>query len=223
MIQVLNKVTSKEDNKKEKDGTSMGRADIDKKVQMIAGKSGKELKQIFMKMYPNLFKGLEKMEPKQHIKMKEDISPKVHPPRKILASLRKKIKEELDNMEKTGVIRKIDEATEWVNSVVVVEKPTGGLTICLDLRDLNKAIKRKYYQLLTFEEIARRSSVAKLFTKLGANKGYCQIPLDEESIRLKTFNTPLGRYQFTRLPYGVHSAQEVSHKRINQSLMAYHQ
>ena len=61
MIQILIKVTSKEDNKKEKGGASMERADIEKKVDMIAGKSGKELKQTIMKMYPNLFKGLEKI------------------------------------------------------------------------------------------------------------------------------------------------------------------
>ena len=48
------------------------------------------------------------------------------------------------------------------------------------------------------------------------NKGYWQIPFDKESIRLTTFNKPLGRYQFTSLPYGVHSAQEVFQKRINQ-------
>ena len=57
-----------------------------------------------------------------------------------------------------------------------------------------------------------------MFTKLDAKKGYWQIPLDEESIRLSAFNTPSGRYQFARLPFGVHSAQEVFHKRINQSL-----
>ena len=51
-----NEVTSKEDNKKEKDKASMERPDIEKKVEMIAGKSGKELKQTIMKMYPNLFK-----------------------------------------------------------------------------------------------------------------------------------------------------------------------
>ena len=61
MIQILIKVTSKEDNKKEKDGASMERTDIEKKVEMIAGKSGKELKQTTMKMYPNLSKGLEKI------------------------------------------------------------------------------------------------------------------------------------------------------------------
>ena len=43
MIQILLEVTSKEDNKKEKDGTSMEIADVKKKVEMITGKSGKEL------------------------------------------------------------------------------------------------------------------------------------------------------------------------------------
>ena len=40
-IQILNKVTSEEDNKKEKDRKSMESADIEKKIEMIAGKSGK--------------------------------------------------------------------------------------------------------------------------------------------------------------------------------------
>ena len=75
-------------------------ADIEKKVEVIAGKSGKEQKQTIIKMYPNLFKGLGNMESEHHIKLNEDISPNVHPPRKIPASLREKIKEELANMEK---------------------------------------------------------------------------------------------------------------------------
>ena len=40
--------------------------------------------------------------------------------------------------------------------MVVMEKPSGGLRICLDSKDLNKAIEKKYYQLPTFEEIASR-------------------------------------------------------------------
>ena len=91
-------------------------------------------------------------------------------------------------MKKTGVIRKICEPAEWVNSMVVVEKPSEGLRICLYVRDLNKAIQSEYYQLQTFEEIASRLSAAKLFTKL------------DENIRPTTFNKPFGRYQFTRLP-----------------------
>ena len=93
------------------------------------------------------------MDPEHHIKLKEDISPKMHPPRKIPASFQEKTKKELDKMEKAGVIRKTD-----------------NLRICLDPRDLNKAIKREYYQLPTFEEIGSRLSGAKLFTKLGCKK-----------------------------------------------------
>jgi hypothetical protein len=119
-------------------------------------------------------------------------------------------------MEKTGVITRVDEPTEWVNSLVVVEKPNGQLRLCLDPRDLNKAIKREHYQLPTFEEISTRLCGANNFTKLDANKGYWQIPLDKDSSMLTTMNTPFGRFRFTRLPYGIHSAQEVFHKRINQ-------
>ena len=132
---------------------------------------------------PTLFKGLEVMKTEHHIKLNVNATPVVHPPRKILMGLRDHLKKELDSMENTGVIKKVDEPTEWVNSLVVGEKPNGDLRICLDPRDLNKAIKREYYQLPTFEEISSRLSGAKVFTKLDANKGYWQIPLDEESIK----------------------------------------
>ena len=61
-----------------------------------------------------------------------------------------------------------------------------------------------------------RLSDATIFTKLDANKGYWQIPLDYDSSLLTTVNTPFGCYRFKRLPFGVHSAQEVFHKRIQQ-------
>ena len=38
---------------------------------------------------------------------------------------RERVKEELDCMEKLGVIRKAEEPTEWVSSLVVMEKPNG--------------------------------------------------------------------------------------------------
>ena len=52
-------------------------------------------------------------------------------------------------------------------------------------------------------------SSAKYFTKLDANNAYCQIELDEESSKLLTFNSPFGRYQFLRMPYGIHSVSDV--------------
>ena len=82
-------------------------------------------------------------------------------------------------MEKNSVIKRIKEPIDWINSLVLVEKPDGYLRICLDPRDLNKAIKTEHYQLPTFDEIAGRLTGATKFTKLDANKRYWQRPLDE--------------------------------------------
>ena len=70
-------------------------------------------------------------------------------------------------MEKMKVIKKVEEPTDWVNAMVVVEKPhTKKLRICLDPRQLNKAILREHYQLPTLEDILTRLTGAKVFSKL---------------------------------------------------------
>ena len=99
--------------------------------------------------------------------------------------------------------------------MVAVENPDSSLRLCLNPRDLNKVIKREHFQQPTFEDISVRLAGATHFTKLDAKKGYWQIPLDEESTKLTTMNTPFGRYKFLRLPFGIHSAQEVFHRIIN--------
>ena len=37
-------------------------------------------------------------------------------------------------MEAKGIICKVTEPTEWVNSLICVEKPNGKLRVCLDLK-----------------------------------------------------------------------------------------
>jgi hypothetical protein len=95
-------------------------------------------------------------------------------------------------MEANGIIQKVDGPTVWVNSMVVNEKRSGKLRICIDPRDLNKAILREHYQLPTQQEITSRLTGAKYFGKLDATSGFWQMPLDEESSFLTTFNTPFG-------------------------------
>ena len=114
-----------------------------------------------------------------------------------------------------NVIAKVDEPTEWVSSLVIVEKKNGNLRICLDPRDLNKAIMREHYKLPSREEIASQFTGAKIFSKLDASSGFWQVQLDDASSRLCTFITPFGRYRFLRLPFGISSAPEVYHKIIH--------
>ena len=79
-----------------------------------------------------------------HIELDSKVKPVIHPPWKIALSLQPKLERELDDMVKQGIIVPVDEPTDWVNSLDIREKPIGSLRICLDPRDLNKAIKREH-------------------------------------------------------------------------------
>ena len=128
--------------------------------------------------------------------------------------LRAKLEQELRRMQALGIITPVSEPTDWVSSIVTVEKPNGSLRVCLDPRNLNKAIKRHHHRLPTTDEILSRMAGAKYFTKLDASNAFWQVQLDDESSRLLTFNTHIGRFRFLRMPYGIHSASEICQAKI---------
>ena len=160
--------------------------------------------------YSDVFEGLGCItDALYNIKIDKNAKPIVHPPRKVPVTLRPKIQKELKRMEELDVIEKVEEPTDWVNSMVTIIKPNGKLRICIDPRDLNKAVKRDYYPMTTIDEIVTRMPNAKVFSVLDARSGFWQVKLDTPSARLCTFNTPFGRYMFKRLPFGLSSSQDV--------------
>lgn len=167
--------------------------------------------------FDDLFTGLGCLPGQHHIQINKDIPPVVHAPRRVPVALKSKIVEELQRMEKLGVITRQHEPTDWVNSMVTVVKPNK-IRICIDPKDLNQAIKREHYPLLTVEEVVSSMPKAKVFSVVDANHGFWQIQLDEESSKLCTFNTPIGRYRFLRLPFGVSSASEVFQRAVAQMI-----
>ena len=127
-----------------------------------------------------------------HIKLDESVKPVVHPPRRVPVNLRSKVKDELNRMESLGVVERVHEPSDWVNSMVTIIKPNGKLRICIDPRDLNRAIKREHFPTKTIEEVVSRMPNAKIFSVLDASSGFWQIELDDDSSKLCTFNTPFG-------------------------------
>jgi hypothetical protein len=127
--------------------------------------------QIFDK-YSQCFAGIAQISEPYHIKIMPDAIPVVYPPRKLPAALRDRVLAELNDMETKGIIQPVTEPRAWVNSMVMNEKRTGKLRICIDTRKLNKALLREHYQLPTQEEITSRLAGAKYFSKLDAMSGF---------------------------------------------------
>jgi hypothetical protein len=78
----------------------------------------------------------------------------------------------MEEIERREVIAKVTTSTEWISSMVAVRKPSGKLRICIDLKDLNKALLRQHYPIPTIDEILPRLANAKVFTVLDAKEGF---------------------------------------------------
>ena len=158
--------------------------------------------------------GLMKTSPIK-IHMKENVTPVCRPTaRRIPFPLMNAVRTELDRMINNDVIQPVEEPTEWCSAMVPVVKKNGKVRICVDLKDVNKAVKRPHYSLPTFDDIAPRLAGSTVFTTLDAASGFWQIPLHEESQPLTTFITPFGRYMFKRLPFGINLATDEYQKKM---------
>ena len=108
--------------------------------------------------FSDIFEGIGQLPGEHRITLKADTTPVIHPPRRVPVETRGKVKQELERMDKHGIIAKVTEPTDWVNSMVVVHKTDGDLSVCLDPTDLNKAIKRPFYPVPTFDDVTRKLS-----------------------------------------------------------------
>ena len=123
--------------------------------------------------FPELFTGLGTIEGEYHIKLKPNTNPFVlTTPRRIAVPLQPIVKAELQRMEKMGVIRKVQEATEWCSGIVVVPKPNGQVRICVDLTRLNESVCRERHILPSVEETLAQLGDAQVFSKIDANSGF---------------------------------------------------
>ena len=112
-------------------------------------------------------------------------------------------------MEKLGVIMKATDPTAWVHSLVIAKNKNSKIRVSLDPSDLNRAVMLEHFPMQTIEDVISRMSNVKVFSVLDANHGFFQVKLDKDSSKLATFNTPFGRYSYSRLPFGIASAPEV--------------
>jgi len=128
--------------------------------------------------------------------------------RKVPEPYMEALRREIETQIEAGVIEPIHEATEWLHPIVVVpKKGTNDVRLCVDLRRLNKHVKRTENPQQTPWEVVRTiPEGTNHFAVFDALKGYHQIELDKESRALTAFMTPLGRYRYVRLPMGLSAA-----------------
>uniref|UniRef100_A0A1I7XXY1 Reverse transcriptase domain-containing protein n=1 Tax=Steinernema glaseri TaxID=37863 RepID=A0A1I7XXY1_9BILA len=116
------------------------------------------------------------------------------------------IDDELDRLQKLGVISPIA-YSHWAAPIVVVGKKNGKTRVCADFKTgLNEALEDNRHPIPLPAAIFAMLSGGAVFSQLDLSDAYLQIPLDEESKKLAVINTHRGLYQYNRLAFGIKSA-----------------
>ena len=121
-------------------------------------------------------------------------------------------------MLQAGVLNPVHQATPWINSFVLEEgKDKFGnleLRICLNSTNLNKAIVHEPYHFKTSEDIVHLLVEACIITVCDCRKDYWHQQLDEASFLV--FNTELGRFWYTFMPFGATVADDVFQHKLDE-------
>ena len=144
-------------------------------------------------------------------KLKDNAVPVQKPPRRIPVAMRHEFQEEINSMVKAGILAKLDknQATEWLNSYVVVRKPSGKLRVCLDLTDLNPHIIHPVCNNNTLDDIVHKLCKAKCMACFNALKCFFHVPFDENSKLLTVMLTPIGVFINNVLAMGLTNANDI--------------
>eukprot|EP00731_Ephydatia_muelleri_P006059 Em0003g307a len=146
---------------------------------------------------------------KAKLTVKADAHPKFCKARSVPFSIKQRVGEELDRLEKEGVVERVMHS-DWATPIVPVPKKDGTFRICGDYKvTVNPALEVDQYPLPKPEDIFASLAGGTAFSKIDLSQAYQQLLLDKESQQYLTVNTHQGLYRYKRLTFGVASAPAI--------------
>ena len=118
-------------------------------------------------------------------------------------SLKKKVKQALDEQENAGIIQK--SANNWA-SALTVHKQDLSIRITVDFKPLNKIIKIDKYPLPSVADLYAKLGQGIFFSKVDKKAAYHQIPIHPDSVKFTAFICEFGLYEYLSMPMSISSA-----------------
>ena len=125
-------------------------------------------------------------------------------PFRIPESDRKLLDAELTRLLNAGIIRR--STSPWGSRAFFVGKKDSSKRLVVDFKPLNAYMYPLHWPIPNVQDIFDSMSGARFFSKLDLKSGYYQVLMDDQSIRYTAFTTPLGHFEFIRMPFGLRNA-----------------
>ena len=144
------------------------------------------------------------MKTKVKFELKENVKPVFKPNRKVPFVALEPVNEEVERLEKLGVILKIN-YSDWASPTVFLkEKNLKKLQVCADFSiGVMDCLKDHSYPLLSPEDIFVKLNGGKVFSKIDLSDAYFQMEVEDKCSKVLTIKTHKGLYKLNRFPFGL--------------------
>ena len=143
--------------------------------------------------------------------------PVAQPYRRIPPHQLQEVQEHIKGLLAPKVI--VDSHSPYAAPVVIVREKDGGIRLCVDYRRLNAETVDDAYPLPRIQEFFDALVRAQFFSTLDLASGYHQIAMHPDDQHKTSFVTPMGLFEYTRMPMGLSSAP-ATFQRLMQSTMS---
>ena len=124
--------------------------------------------------------------------------------RRLPPSQYEQVRTHIQGLLEGGVIR--PSTSPYASPIVLVQKKSGEMRMCVDYRQLNAKTRRDAYPLPRIEETLDALGGARYFSTLDLASGYNQVPVAEDDRAKTAFCTPFGLFEYNRMPFGLCNA-----------------
>ena len=108
----------------------------------------------------------------------------------------------LDTWLRQGIIR--PSQSPYASQVVIVQKKSGEIRLCMDYQKLNSIMVRDAFPLPRIDEALQAVHSSNWFSSFDLVQGYLQLAMEESDIKKTAFRaSSMGLYKFTRMPFGL--------------------
>ena len=137
----------------------------------------------------------------EHAIITKDVPPIKCRYRPINPKLEESLKKQIDVWLAQGVIEESN--SPWCFALVSVKKKNGKIRWCVDYRRLNDITIKDAFPLPLIDDNLARLAHSKWFSIVDGSGAFHVVPVRPKDREKTAFGTPIGVYQFRRLPFGL--------------------
>ena len=156
---------------------------------------------------------------KHDIPLIDDRSPINSKPFPIPIRFKNELDKELNRLLADGII--VPSSSTYSSPALLIPKKDGSIRMVIDYRKLNNITKKEEDLLPRISDILNQLEGPTIFSQIDLNSGYHQIDVVEQDKHKTSFVTPLGQFEFNKMPFGATNAPRSFQRTMNSILWKY--